>query len=167
MSESEAAAMEAELRSQDKVIAELKAKCAELERENLRLQEENDANAFSISPAMYEAKIDQLNKRVAELATAVKERDELKNLAPSVEAEFTLKNQLIAKLGAKLASLRRDREQLTELLTDLAQCAFHVQCALLDEEEAAGDALESSWARAQKYLLARDPGASEGGKGEA
>ena len=63
---------------------------------------------------------------------------------------------------ADLASLRRDREQLTELLTDLAQCAFHVQCALLDEEEAAGDALESSWARAQKYLLARGPGSSEG-----
>ena len=40
-----------------------------------------------------------------------------------------------------------------ELLMDLAQCSFHSLCALLDEEEAANEALDASWQRAQQYLL--------------
>ena len=48
----------------------------ELEAENKRLEEELESHAWEISPAMAQAKIDHLNKRVGELEA---ERDELRD----------------------------------------------------------------------------------------
>jgi hypothetical protein len=61
-------------KTQEECVRELQKLRAELEQakaENTRLQRENDANAFSITPAMYEARIDQHVADKARLAAAL------------------------------------------------------------------------------------------------